>query len=298
MSDVVGFVGLGRMGKSMAINMTRKGFRLVVHDVNRAAVDELEKHQARGAADAAEVARESDVVITCLPNSAIVTDVVGHAIVPNLKRGGIVMDMSTIAPETTDAMAAAAQAAGSGFVDAPIGRLASHADAGQSLFMVGASDADFARVKPMLEAMGTTIHHCGPVGTGTRTKLVNNFLAVSLAQLNGEALALSQRFGLDLEKTLEVLHGTTATNGQLKLNLQTKVLMGDIEPGFSIDLAHKDLTLILEAANAQRVPLQMGAAAREALSFARSQGKGGQDFSSLVDVLCDIAGIAKPRLKN
>lgn len=298
MSDVVGFIGLGRMGKSMAINMTRKGFRLVVHDVNRAAVEELEQHQARGAADAAEVARASDVVISCLPNSAIVGEVVGKSVVPNLKKGGLVMDMSTISPEATDAAAAAAKAAGLGFVDAPIGRLASHADRGESLFMVGGSDADFARVKPMLEAMGTTIHHCGPAGTGTRTKLVNNFLAVCLAQLNGEALALSQRFGLDLEKTLEVLHGTTATNGQLKLNLATKVLTGDIEPGFAIDLAHKDLTLIMEAANAQRVPLQMGAAAREALSFARAQGKGGNDFSSLVDVLCEIAHIEKPRFKT
>ena len=298
MSDVVGFIGLGRMGKSMAINMSRKGFRLVVHDVNRAAVEELERHQARGAADAAEVARASDVVISCLPNSAIVGEVVGRSVVPNLKKGGLVMDMSTISPEATDAVAAAAKAAGLGFVDAPIGRLASHADRGESLFMVGGADADFARVKPMLEAMGTTIHHCGPAGTGTRTKLVNNFLAVCLAQLNGEALALSQRFGLDLEKTLEVLHGTTATNGQLKLNLATKVLTGDIEPGFAIDLAHKDLTLILEAANAQRVPLQMGAAAREALSFARAQGKGGNDFSSLVDVLCDLAHIEKPRFKK
>ena len=298
MSEVVGFIGLGRMGKSMAINLTRKGFRLVVHDVNRVAVEELEQHQARGAADAAEVARAAGVVITCLPNSAVVTDVVGRAVVPNLPAGGVVMDMSTISPETTDAMAAAATAAGLGFVDAPIGRLASHADRGESLFMVGGQDADVARVKPMLEAMGTTIHHCGPVGTGTRTKLVNNFLAVCLAQLNGEALALSQRFGLDLEKTLEVLHGTTATNGQLKLNLATKVLAGDIEPGFSIDLAHKDLTLIVEAANAQRVPLQMGAAAREALSFARAQGKGGDDFSSLVDVLCAVADIPKPRLRG
>lgn len=297
MSEVIGFIGLGRMGKSMAINMTRKGFRLVAHDVNRAAVEELESHQARGAADAAEVAKASDVVITCLPNSAVVSAVVGGAVVPNLKKGGVVMDMSTISPETTDAMAAAARAAGLGFVDAPIGRLASHADRGESLFMVGASEADFARVRPMLEAMGTTIHHCGPVGTGTRTKLVNNFLAVCLAQLNGEALALSQRFGLDLEKTLEVLNGTTATNGQLKVNLATKVLTGDVAPGFSIDLAHKDLTLILEAANASRVPLQMGASAREALSFARAQGRGGNDFSSLVDVLCDMAGIEKPRFK-
>ena len=121
--------------------------------------------------------------------------------------------------------------------------------------MVGATAEAFARVKPLLEAMGTTIHHCGGVGTGMRTKLVNNYLAIVSCAFNAEALALSQRFGLSLEKTLDVIHGTTATNGQLKIAWPAKVLKGDTEPGFTIDLAHKDLTLIVEAANAAKVPM-------------------------------------------
>ena len=111
--------------------------------------------------------------------------------------------------------------------------------------MVGATADAFARVKPLLEAMGTTIHHCGGAGTGMRTKLVNNYLAIVSCAFNAEALALSQRFGLSLEKTLDVVHGTTATNGQLKIAWAAKVLKGDTEPGFTIDLAHKDLTLIV-----------------------------------------------------
>jgi 4-hydroxybutyrate dehydrogenase/sulfolactaldehyde 3-reductase len=204
--------------------------------------------------------------------------------------------MSTIDPSTTDRLAKAAQAARMSFVDAPVGRLASHADRGECLFMVGGADQDFTRVKPMLEAMGTTIHHCGAVGTGMRTKLVNNYLAVVSCQLNAEALSLSQRFGLDLAKTLEVIHGTTATNGQLKIGWPVKVLAGDIEPGFAIDLAHKDLTLIVSAANEQKVPMPVAAAAREAFSQARAAGWGRKDFSAMVDVLCDGAGITKPRL--
>lgn len=298
MTDVVGFIGLGRMGRGMAINLCRKGFRLVVHDVNRAAVDDLASHQARPADSAAEVAASSDVIVTMLPNSAVVQEVVTgpDGILRHAKPGSLVMDMSTVSPETTDALAAAAAAGGIGFVDAPVGRLASHADRGESLFMVGGSDADFARVRPLLDGMGTTVHHCGPVGSGTRTKLVNNYLAVSLCGLNAEALALSQRFGLDLAKTLDVVHGTTATNGQLKVNWASKVLAGDTEPGFTIDLAHKDLTLIVEAANSARVPMPMGAAAREAFSTARARGFGGRDFSAMVDALCDLAGIEKPRL--
>ncbi|HVT51821.1 MAG TPA: NAD(P)-binding domain-containing protein [Dongiaceae bacterium] len=298
--DMIGFIGLGRMGRPMASNLCRKGFRLVVHDVNRQAVAELESLQARGAASAAQVAAEGNIIVTMLPNSAIVSDVVaGHdGILDHARPGSLILDMSTVSPETTDTLAKKAAAKGIGFVDAPVGRLAEHADRGESLFMVGGSPEDFARVKPLLEGMGTTIHHCGPVGSGTKTKLVNNFLAVSLCQMNAEALALSQRFGLTLEKTLEVLHGTTATNGQLKINWPNKVLKGDTTPGFTIDLAHKDLSLIVDSANAARVPMPMAAAAREAFSTARAAGFGALDFSGMVDVLCTIAGIEKPRLKS
>jgi 4-hydroxybutyrate dehydrogenase / sulfolactaldehyde 3-reductase len=298
--DPIGFVGLGRMGRPMASNLCRKGFRLIVHDINREAVAELELLQARGAASAAEVARDSQIIVTMLPDSAVVEEVLAgdDGVLRHAKPGSLIMDMSTVSPDVTDALAARAAGQGMAFVDAPVGRLASHADRGESLFMVGAAPDDFARVRPLLEAMGNTIHHCGPVGTGIRTKLVNNFLAVASCQLNAEALALAQRFGLDLERTLDVLYGTTAINGQLKIAWPTKVLKGDTAPGFTIDLAHKDLSLIVEAANAGRVPVPMGAAAREAFSAARASGFGGQDFSAMVDALCQLAGIAKPRLKS
>jgi 4-hydroxybutyrate dehydrogenase/sulfolactaldehyde 3-reductase len=194
-------------------------------------------------------------------------------------------------------VAAALLLAGMRFVDAPIGRLASHADRGECLFMVGAEDEDFEHVRPMLDAMGTDIHHCGGPGSGIRTKLVNNYLAITSCQMNAEALALTQRFGLDLDKTLDVIHGTTATNGQLKINYASKVLTGDIEPGFQIDLAHKDLSLVMTAANAGRVPMSIGAAARESLSLARARGWGGKDFSALLDALCETAGLEKVRFR-
>lgn len=297
---VIGFIGLGRMGRPMASNLCRKGFRLVVNDINPDAVKELELLQAASAATVAEVARQSDIIVTMLPNAPIVRNVVGgpDGIIANAPKGALILDMSTIDPDTTDSLAAEAKAAGLAFVDAPVGRLASHADRGESLFMVGGETADFERVKPLLEAMGSTIYHCGPVGTGTRTKLVNNFLAVASCQFNAEALALSQRFGLDLSRTLDVLYGTTAVNGQLKIAWPDKVLAGDTSPGFTIDLAHKDLTLIVEAAHAARVPMPMAAAAHEAFSTARARGYGGQDFSAMVDSHCELAGIEKPRLKR
>jgi 4-hydroxybutyrate dehydrogenase / sulfolactaldehyde 3-reductase len=295
MTERIGFIGLGRMGRGMAMNLRKKQFLMTVYDVRAEPVRDLEALGAAPAASVAEVAGASDVVVTMLPTGVEVEEVVSDVIAAG-RRGTLVMDMSTVDPLATDRIAIRLAGAGMSFVDAPVGRLASHADRGESLFMVGASDEDFARVKPLLEAMGTTIHHCGPVGSGIRTKLVNNYLAISSCQLNAEALALAQRFGLSLQKTLDVLYGTTAVNGQLKIAWPDKVLKGDTTPGFTIDLAHKDLSLVVAAANAAKVPMPLAAVARECFSLARASGHGGEDFSAMLDSLCEAAGIEKPRL--
>jgi 4-hydroxybutyrate dehydrogenase/sulfolactaldehyde 3-reductase len=293
----IGFIGLGRMGSPMASNLCKKGFELLVYDVNPKALAAFEQPHSKPAKSIADIARGCDVVITMLPGSAEVEAVVlgAEGLLAHGRAGQLILDMSTIDPNTTDLLAERASKKGISVVDAPVGRLASHADRGESLFMVGASGADFERVLPLLQAMGTTIHHCGKVGTGMRTKLVNNYLAIVSCQLNAEALALSQRFGLDLEKTLEVINGTSAFNGQLRMNWSTKVLKGDISAGFTIDLAHKDLSLIIDAANRAKVPLPVAAATREMFSVARAGRYAQSDFSAMIDVLCDLAGIEKPR---
>jgi 4-hydroxybutyrate dehydrogenase / sulfolactaldehyde 3-reductase len=299
-NETIGFIGLGAMGRGMAANCIKKGFALVVHDIRPEPVDALVKLGARAAKDLADLAATCSIIVTVLPSGKEVGEIVIGAggVLDHAKPGTIVMDLSTIEPDVTDRLHAAAKAKSCKAVDAPIGRLAWHADRGESLFMVGADVEDFARVKPLLDAMGTTVHHCGPGGAGTRTKLVNNYLAISLTQLNAEALALSQRFGLDLAKTLDVIHGTTATNGQLKINFPNKVLAGDTEPGFTIDLAHKDLSLIVQAANAARLPMPVAATVREAFSAARARGFGNQDFSAMADVLCDLVQVERARLKS
>ena len=295
--QTIGFIGLGAMGKGMAANCVKKGFDLIVSDLNPAPVKELVALGARSA-DPAEVARQCSVIVTVLPTGKEVREVVmgSGGLFDHAAPGTLVLDLSTIDPESTDALHETAASKGFRAVDAPIGRLAWHADRGESLFMVGGEKSDFDEIKPLLDAMGTTIHYCGTGGTGTRTKLVNNYLAIISCQLNAEALALSNRFGLNLETTLDVIHGTTATNGQLKVNWPNKVLAGDTDPGFTIDLAHKDLSLIVGAANTARVPVPVAAAAREAFSTARARGYGGQDFSAMVDMLCDLAQIERARL--
>ena len=296
----IGFIGLGRMGKPMALNLARKGFDLAIFDIDVTPMQSFtEFNNCRQASDANDAIKDADIAITVLPGPKEVEAVVlaPNGVIENLSSGAIIMDQSTVLPETSDQMARTAKASGCHFVDAPIGRLASHADTGESLFMVGAEDENFKRVKPILDAMGTTVIHCGGPGTGTRSKLINNFLAIASCQLNAECMALIQGFGLNLSTTLEVIHGTSATNGQLKMNYATKVLTGDIEPGFAIDLAHKDLSLIVESGNQSQIPMPMAAAAREILSQARAADWGGKDFSALADFWCERSGVDKPRLK-
>lgn len=296
--DKIGFIGLGRMGKGMASNLRKKGFELLVLDLNAAAVAELVALGAQDGQSAANIARQCSVVITMLPTAVEVEQVAlgADGLFANAARGSVLLDMSTIDPLATDRLQAAALARGLSVVDAPVGRLAEHADRGESLFMVGASDADFVRVKPLLDGMGTTVYHCGGVGTGGRTKLVNNYVAVTLTQVNAEALALSQRFGLDITKTLAVLLGTSANNGQLRMNFPNKVLAGDTTPGFTIDLAHKDLALVLGAAHAARVPMPVAAAVFESYSLARASEYGRLDFSGIADAVCDLAKIPRARV--
>ena len=298
MTERIGFIGLGAMGKGMALNLQTKGFQLNVFDIAPEPVAILVQQGAVAAASVAELTKNSDIVVTMLPGSPEVEGVVlgEGGVLANGRDGMLLMDMSTVDPLTTDNLAERLPEAGIAVVDAPVGRLAQHANSGESLFMVGASDADFARVKPLLDAMGTTIHHCGAPGSGMRTKLVNNYLAIVSCQMNAEVLTLSTRFGLDLQTTLDVIHGTTATNGQHKINYATKVLTGDTEPGFAIDLAHKDLTLIVNAANQAKVPLPIAATARESLSLARSTSFHNKDFSALLDHWCERAGVKAPRL--
>lgn len=298
-SGTIGFIGLGAMGQPMAANLARKGFRLAVYDIMQDRVPPLVELGARVAGSVTEIAETADIAVTMVPDSPEIEAVVlGPGGLAEAGRAGqLVLDMSTVAPASTDRMVAALAEKGIGFVDAPVGRLVTHAVAGESLFMVGAHDKDLARVRPLLEAMGTTILHCGPPGAGIRTKLVNNYLIMGINQMNAEALALAAKLGLDLETTLDVLHGTTATNGQLKVNWPNKVLAGDTSPGFRIALAHKDVSLAVDAAKEAGLPVFAGAAVLQALAMAKaSPDLADQDFSAILDAVCRLGNVTPPRL--
>ena len=301
MSEKIAFIGLGAMGQPMASNIVRKGIGLTVFDIAADRMTPVLDLGATAAASVTDAATGAGIVVTMLPATADVHEVVlgPDGVLEAAKAGTIIMDMSTIAPTGTDKVGAACAERGIAFIDAPVGRLVSHAQSGESLFMVGCDDdAAFERVKPLLDAMGTTIHRCGGVGAGIRTKIVNNFMILSIAQITAEGLTLAAKLGLDIAMLKEVNAGTTGNNGQFQFNFATKVLRGDTSPGFTIDLAHKDMTLAIEAATAERLGLPVGAAVQSVYGSARSGEFARKDFSALLEYACELAGIETPRLAS
>lgn len=294
----VGFIGLGRMGFALASHLQRNGVDLTVHDIQAAPVDKLVAQGASRAASARALAESVDVVFTMLPGPKQAREVILGAggVLAGLRRGAALIELSTIDTDTVDELWRAAREKGVRFADAPVGRLAAHADRGESLFMLGATEADRAELEPLLLKMGTTVLHCGEPGAGTRMKLINNLMVLCYCQLNSEALTLATSLGLDPRKTFDVLTGTTASNGQLKEKWPVKVLKGDLTPGFDIALGFKDLTLACQAAQSAGISLPMGNLARSLFQLARHAGKDGQDTSCMTDFWAESNGLPPIRL--
>lgn len=295
-----GFIGLGAMGLPMASNLQRKGFQLSVFDLEPSKMDHLAALGATKASSIAEACHDADVVITMLPATQHVEQVIlgPDGVLASISPPTVIMDMSTIDPQMTDQIAVRCADAGIGFTDCPVGRLALHAEKGESLFMVGADDTSFQRIEPLLQAMGTTVFRCGKPGTGARMKVINNFMLLSIAQVCAEAITLGTALGLSVETIRDVTGATTATNGQLQVLMVNKVLQGDIKPGFTIDLAFKDMTLAINAAAQHRMGLPTGSAVHAVYSAARATHYATADYSALLSLACDHAGIETPRLKK
>ena len=301
MDSKIAFIGLGAMGGPMALNIIKKETNLFVFDIQK---EKMKPHINLGAVpgeNIKETVQDADIVITMLPSTENVKSVImdNDGVLANVQPGTIILEMSTIAPIGTDEIYGACVAKGVNFIDAPVGRLVSHAISGDSLFMVGCDNEEaFKKVEPLLNAMGTTIIRCGKVGSGIRAKVVNNFQILSIAQITAEALTLAKKIGLDLDTFKEVNAGTTANNGQFHINFMSKVLQNDIEPGFTIDLAHKDMGLAIETANSFRVGLPVGSSVQAVYAQARSGKFAKKDFSALLDYACEIAEVSPPRIKN
>jgi len=289
----VGFIGLGTMGAPMARNVLKKGHALTVFDVAPAAVSALVAAGARAAATPAQVAEASDVVITMLPDAPDVERVAlgRDGLVQGLRAGVVYVDMSTIDPDTTRRVAAAVRAKGAAMIDSPVGKTADAAVAGTLTLMVGGDAADIARVRPVLDCMGTDFFHCGPVGAGQTIKLINNLLATCIAEATIEALVTGTKAGIALDTMLAVFRTTMAWSSQLAVAMPKRPLAGDFSPGFMMKLAHKDCRLALAMSEGLGVTAPVGRAALASLDQGLARGLADDDVGALLKLREQPVGV-------
>ena len=289
----VGFIGLGTMGAPMARNLLRKGHRLVVADVQPAAVSELTAAGARAAATPREVAAASDIVITMLPDAPDVLRVAlgDDGVVAGIRPGAVYIDMSTIDPQTTRTVGTAIVAKGAAMIDSPVGKTADAAVAGTLTLMVGGDAEVVARCRPVLDCMGTDFFHCGQLGAGQTMKLVNNLLATAVSEASIEALVTGVKAGLALETMMSVLGTSMAWNNALAIALPKRPLAGDFAPGFMMKLAQKDCRLALKMVEELGVAAPVGKAALASLDEGVRRGLQDHDVGALLKLREEAAGV-------
>ena len=289
----VGFVGIGVMGGPMALNILKGGHELTVYDRSAEAVARLTAAGARAASSPREVGEASDVVVTMLPEPQHVQEVVlgADGVAKGLRPGGVVIDMSTIDPQTSQRIGNELRALGMDMVDSPVGKTSEHAVSGTLTLMVGGIPETIARVKPILDCMGSETFFCGGPGMGHAMKITNNLLATTIMVANTEVLAIGIKCGLTLELMMEVMKTTMAFNHQLYVAMPKKAFKGDDSPGFMVKLAGKDVRLAVELAKAQGFDALVGKAAQQTLERAAAMGFADRDTAALMKIREDELGI-------
>ncbi len=292
MATRVGFVGLGIMGNPMSKNLLKAGFELVVFNRTRTKMDEIVKAGAKSASSPKEVSQNSEVVITMLTDSPDVEEMVlrKDGIIEGVKKGSVVIDMSTISPKVTQHIAAKLKEKGVHMLDAPVSGGLWGAINGTLTIMVGGEKEVFERCLPVFQGMGKTITYTGTHGMGQTTKLINQILVANTMNGVAEALVFAAKAGADLETSIAAVAGGAAGSWQLS-NLGTRAIKGDFAPGFMVKLQQKDLRLVLEAARDMKLPLPSTSLVHQMYASLEAEGSGGEGTQALVKVYEKLAGV-------
>ena len=290
----VGFVGLGTMGRPMAGHILRAGFPLTVNNRTHHKTEALAQAGASVAVSPAEVARNSEVIIIMVSDTPDVEEVVMGpqgimvGLAAGLAAGAVVVDMSTIDPHATRRLAARLREAGGDWVDAPVSGGDVGAKNATLAIMAGGRDTTIARVRPVLQTMGT-VTHCGAVGCGQVTKLCNQILVSTNLAGVCEALGFARKNGLDPSVMIDAVSGGAAASWQLA-NLAPRVVAGDYRAGFAVDLMAKDLGLVARDAARQSIPLPVTTLVQQFFAAARAEGLGKEGTQALAKVLQRLMG--------
>jgi len=288
----VGYIGLGLMGKSIARNIRKAGFPLVVHNRSRAAVDELVAEGAKAAGSPAEVAAQVEVVFTNLPDTPDVEKVVlgEKGILAGAQAGLIFVDNSTIKPATARSLAEQLARQGVFSLDAPVSGGDIGARNGTLAIMVGGPAEALEKVLPIFQAMGKTVTHVGDAGAGQVAKAANQIMVAAQMVAMGELLIFSQKAGVDPKKVVEAIKGGAAQCWTLDVK-PARLFAGNRTPGFKAHMQAKDLNIILETARAYGIPLPSAAVDAQLYNAMLQNGMGEQDNSAVIGIIEELAGV-------
>jgi len=288
--SVIGFIGLGIMGKPMARNLLKTGHSLIVHNRSRAAVDELAREGAAPAANSREVAARSEVVITMLPDSPDVELVYAgeQGIFSGVKAGTLLIDMSSISPVVARRLAAEAEKRGCDMVDAPVSGGEAGAIGATLSIMIGGKGAAVENAMPLFQALGKNIVHVGEAGAGQVTKAANQMVVGTTIAIVGEALVLAKKAGVDPAKVRQALLGGFAQSKILEAHGQ-KMLDHSFKPGFRIRLHEKDMKIAVATGSEYGVPLMVTGVVAQMMTAMKGMGNGDLDHSSLVKLVEELA---------
>jgi 2-hydroxy-3-oxopropionate reductase len=294
MSDRIGFIGLGLMGKPMALNLLKKGFPLVVMSRSHPPVDELVAAGAVAAATPAEVAASTDVIITMVPDGPDVTQVLKSpgGVFETVRPGSVIIDMSTIAPSVARELAAAAAQRSVQMLDAPVSGGEIGAINASLSVMVGGDAAALERVRPVLNAVGNPerVVHIGPSGAGQVCKACNQICIGGALASVSEAFAMARRAGIDPAKVREALMGGFAASRVLEVHGE-RILKGHYVPGFKTKLYHKDLGIVMQTLHELALSAPVAALVQQYVSAVMAAGGGEDDYSALARAVFDAAGL-------
>ena len=288
----VGVIGIGLMGEPMAGNLINAGYPVRIFTRTKSKAEKLIANGAQWCDSAAALASEADVVITIVTDSPDVEAVYlgENGVCAGLRPGMLCIDMSTISPEVARSVAVEVGKRGCGFLDAPVSGGKTGAEAGTLAIMVGGSESDVARAKPIFDVLGANSVHCGAVGNGQITKLCNQILCGLNLLAVSEAMAFAKRNGLDLNTMLSVVTKGAAGSWALE-NLGRRMIDRDFAPMFMIDLQQKDLRLTLENARMNKVPLPGTALVHQLLAVNQAAGEGREGTQALGKILERMAGL-------
>ncbi|SMH54103.1 NAD(P)-dependent oxidoreductase [Mesorhizobium australicum] len=289
----IGFIGLGAMGEPMAARLTAAGFALSVNDADAARTSRVAAaNGATAAASPAELAANSDILVTMLPSSAIVSAVLEgpSGALAGLAKGSLIVDMSSGVPEMTRTLAEAAAAKGVAMIDAPVSGGVSRAKTGDLAIMAGGDAAAIDRAEPALKAMGSSIIRTGPIGSAHAMKALNNLVSAGGFLIGIEALLIGQRFGLDPALMVDVLNVSTGMNNSTQKKFKQFVLSRKFDAGFGLDLMVKDLGIALGVANATATPAPFSGLCRDVWAGAQKYLGPGQDHTAVAKFSELIAG--------